>query len=361
MVETPVWEKQPHTEAKHEILRRYLGAWFGIMSQHNSRIVYLDGFAGPGIYSDGSQGSPVLALQTLLDHRAFRPGTEYVFIFNEYDSDRFAELGRQLAQIQRPSNVKVYLESETFETKATALVSDVQDNGGQLEPTFAFLDPFGPKGMPIHVVKDLLQSPKCELFCYLDLNHMIRFGTAGGASDSVIEQLFGTDEFKQAPRSGAERRDYFIHLYEEQLRSLCGFTYTLSFTMTGQNNKPICAMVYATRSILGMEKMKDAMWRVDGSGEYTFSDRTANMDPLFESEPSFDQLAQDIWHQFIGCTVDVKEIERFVIGRTAFAKSHTRAALKILEQESKLTVAGVNGHKRRKSTFPPETVQLAFS
>lgn len=25
-----VWERPPHTKAKHDILTRYLGAWFGI-------------------------------------------------------------------------------------------------------------------------------------------------------------------------------------------------------------------------------------------------------------------------------------------------------------------------------------------
>jgi three-Cys-motif partner protein len=45
-----LWEIEPHTIAKHEILRRYLGAWFVIMGQTNRRIIYLDGFCGPGRY-----------------------------------------------------------------------------------------------------------------------------------------------------------------------------------------------------------------------------------------------------------------------------------------------------------------------
>jgi hypothetical protein len=44
------WPLDPHTLAKHEILRRYLYAWFPIMSCYNGRLVFLDGFAGPGAY-----------------------------------------------------------------------------------------------------------------------------------------------------------------------------------------------------------------------------------------------------------------------------------------------------------------------
>ena len=35
-----IWEIEPHTQAKHEILRRYLGAWFPILGTHNQRVVY---------------------------------------------------------------------------------------------------------------------------------------------------------------------------------------------------------------------------------------------------------------------------------------------------------------------------------
>ena len=62
---TPIetlWEIDPHTRAKHEILQRYLEAWFPILSSYHHRIVYIDGFAGPGRYKGGELGSPIIAL-----------------------------------------------------------------------------------------------------------------------------------------------------------------------------------------------------------------------------------------------------------------------------------------------------------
>ena len=37
-----IWEIEPHTLAKHEILRRYLGAWFPILATQNSKLIYFD-------------------------------------------------------------------------------------------------------------------------------------------------------------------------------------------------------------------------------------------------------------------------------------------------------------------------------
>src|ERR1700678_3953596 len=78
--ETTIWQIEPHTAAKHIILRKYLDAWFPILAAYNSRVVYVDGFSGPGRYTGGEPGSPVIALESALTHRANLRG-ELVFLF----------------------------------------------------------------------------------------------------------------------------------------------------------------------------------------------------------------------------------------------------------------------------------------
>jgi three-Cys-motif partner protein len=96
----------PHTKIKHEILKRYLDAWLPILGSWAGRVVFIDGFAGPGRYSGGEPGSPVIALQTLLDHPFFkkvRPGRKVVFLFIEQSPERTAALREELAMISSPS------------------------------------------------------------------------------------------------------------------------------------------------------------------------------------------------------------------------------------------------------------------
>ena len=38
-----VWSIEPHTAAKHELLKHYLGAWFPILASGERRIIFLDG------------------------------------------------------------------------------------------------------------------------------------------------------------------------------------------------------------------------------------------------------------------------------------------------------------------------------
>ena len=66
-----IWPIEPHTKAKHGILRRYLQAWFPIIAFSGSpRLVYVDGFAGPGEYDGGEEGSPAIAMRTLIEHKS---------------------------------------------------------------------------------------------------------------------------------------------------------------------------------------------------------------------------------------------------------------------------------------------------
>lgn len=362
MPEDKIWDRKPHTEAKHIILRRYLGAWFAIMGKFNRRLLYLDGFAGPGVYADGSSGSPLIALETLKGHAAFSPHVHYVFLFNEDRADRADELNRNVEALPLPDNVDVHIECGKFEDAAADLIAMLDEKGATLAPTFAFLDPFGPSGMPIDVVARLLADPKCEVFCYFDLNHLIRFGTSGGASDTAMEQLLGTDEFKQAPPTGQERQDFYIDLFERQLQRIGAFTYTVSFVMKGMNNKPICAMVYGTRSLVGLGKMKDAMWKVDPSGGFSFSDRTAHDSPLFTYEPDFGALADEVQAAFASEEdIPVAVVEDFVVAETMYCRSHTRRALRRLEEAGSLTVGMGAGGKRRAFTYPSGKAFLTFS
>ena len=71
-----LWEMEPHTAAKHTILRRYLQGWIPIMSRlvaqwavdGRGRLVILDGFCGPGRYVGGEDGSPIIMLKAFLEH-----------------------------------------------------------------------------------------------------------------------------------------------------------------------------------------------------------------------------------------------------------------------------------------------------
>ncbi len=137
-----IWELEPHTRAKHEILRRYLQAWLPIITRWNGRVVYVDGFAGPGIYKNGEEGSPIIALKEAIGH-TFPLKSEILFFFIEADPERFRSLQQRVTSLQIPHSFKVQPVLGKFDETMTGLLDQLEEAGKRLAPTFAFLDPFG--------------------------------------------------------------------------------------------------------------------------------------------------------------------------------------------------------------------------
>ena len=352
MPKETVWQLEPHTAAKHALLKNYLGAWFPILASARGRVVFLDGFAGPGHYDGGEPGSPIIALSALLDHSYFANlgHCEFVFVFNEKDPDRYRCLEANLKTLQAsrtpwPSNVKVHASNEDFAVLAKELAS----YGRKLAPTFAFIDPFGYKGLELQDLADLLAADRCELFCYFDFNSAQRFATAGNVDDH-FEALFGCDDFKNAPPAGTpDRGEFLIGLFERQLGKVANFKYVQSFAL--RNGQGILGhyLVFATRSLRGLDKMKQVMWKIDPLGGYSFSDRLAGQEVLFGDTPDTDPLRGALLDHFAGRSVPIEEVVDWVVAMTPYHSSHVkRATLKPMENDQLITAVD----RRRPGEYP---------
>ena len=169
-----LWELDPHTTAKHEILRRYLAAWFPILGTYHGRIVYIDGFSGPGRYKSGEPGSPLIALDVAVNHRKSTTG-EIAFWFIEERDDRLAHLKQELAAVRIPAHFKVTADSGRFHEKFGSVLSSIEADKNALAPTFAFIDPFGFSGIPFSLIERLLKHKRCEVFITFMVDAINRF------------------------------------------------------------------------------------------------------------------------------------------------------------------------------------------
>ena len=221
---------------------------------------------------------------------------------------------------------------------------------GRLMPTLAFIDPFGWTGAPFALVKQILDHRSCEVFVnfmYEEINRFI------GRPDQVanFNSFFGTEEWTRcASESDPRVRNRRLHdLYLRQLRT--GAAYVRSVKMSNARDVTDYYLFYATNALLGLKKMKEAMWKADESGEFRFSDAT---DPhqlvLFEQAPNLLTLRARIVTEFSGRQVSVADVEKFVLLETAFRESHYKGILKALEKERGLTVPNP-ASGRRAGTF----------
>ena len=336
------WAIEPHTEAKHAILSAYLRAWFPILSLGGfPRVIYIDGFAGPGRYEGGQDGSPILALKALAAQR-LKLNSDFEFHFVELDFNRATTLKANIEALRSEGRLPARSEIHIHEGKSfeEAYESAIRSRLARISaPAFALVDPFGWTGIPMRIVGELISRPATEVLVNFMFEEINRF-LAHPDQPQNFDTLFGGGDWRSACALTGGPRKRFVHdCYRDQLHAVGGARFVRSFEMRNARGLVDYFLFFATKSSKGLAKMKEAMWRVDPEGGLSFSDATnPNQTTLFAKEPDRVLLRRLIADRFKAMRVAVCEIEQFVIEETPFLASHYKKVLKDLETEGRLSV-----------------------
>ena len=203
----------------------------------------------------------------------------------------------------------------------------------------------------------------CEVvvnFMYEEINRFLGHPD----QEANFDGFFGTGEWREGIQIAHPReRNRFLHdLYVRQLRDAAGVRYVRSFEMRNERDVVDYYLFHATNNILGLKRMKEAMWRVDESGEFTFSDATdPNQAVLFANEPRFELLRHQLLARFGGREACVEEVEQFVLEETAFRETHYKRVLRELERAEPPMIEVIDPlPRRRRGTYPDKSMRLRF-
>ena len=353
---TTTWNIEPHTLAKHVILKAYLAAWFPILSKWSEKVVYVDGFAGPGLYKGGEFGSPIIALDVAAEYAAKKKEIDFVLFFVEKDASRHQHLAKMLKERKEtlPRNIDVDLIQGEFSSHWENIIDGLDANKEQLAPSFAFIDPFGVTEIPFQVVKKHLAHKKAEVFITFMDSTIRRFVSQ---MPEQINDLIGNPKAAAIlqEKQGADRIAKARELYAASLKQCAKFV--RFFEMRDQKNEVIYDLFFATNHSKGHSVMKAAMWKADGQHGFSFSDKIdPRMGVLFSENPQ-DKLSKRLARHFSG-RVNAEKIIRYTEDETPYLGKHAREAMKLLENTGKIEVDSKkeNGATRRKGSFPEGVV-----
>ncbi|QSB10472.1 three-Cys-motif partner protein TcmP [Lysinibacillus fusiformis] len=363
---------QKHSDAKIEILNNYYIPWLrkinlGIHNQN--RCLVIDGFAGPGIYEeDQAEGSPIKLIKGAIEfceqcsERGWDlPNINIILI--EGDIDNYSKLQTNISSlyptriddngeidlIDYPT-INIITINDTF-ANALGSILDSIDKGQTLIPSFCFVDPFGFSHTPFELFQRYLQNEKAELlfnFMFEEINRFI-MSDKNKKLIETYQELFGIEDIKQIRKeigvlTGAERKKIVIDFYSRSLLEMTEARYVLDFEFK-KNGRTKMFLIYATKSIKGLEVMKDVMWKVDGTGMFLFSDQiSANQLEfefinIMEKETHQTNLATLLAIVFKRKRKSMAMIESYVLENTIYPLSnYLKPALKILEKNGMIEV-----------------------
>lgn len=339
-----LWRREEQTEGKHLVLRNYLDGWFPILGRWNGRLLYIDGFAGPGEYAGGERGSPLVALECVRRHKSEGrlANIEVVFLFIESKRDRADHL-RDLLGAQSPiPDTQISVLQGTFDDHMTAILDYIDTQNATLAPAFVMIDPFGPKGSPMELIGRVLENAKSECLISFMYEPIRRFHERPQYERS-LDGLFGTSSWRDCFDFSEEvERNRFLHgLFAEQLKKH-GAKFVVPFELW-KGNRYIYTLYFATGDLKGCDLMKASIWKIDPSGSFAFRGYAAGQLTLFGPDTS--RLVEQLRSEFGTNWTPIKQIDDFVMGdETPFHKGHLRRkTLHPLERNGAIDVSRPQG------------------
>jgi three-Cys-motif partner protein len=359
---TDLWNAEPHTLAKIEIVRRYLFLWFRILGTRSNRLTYIDGFSGPGRYLNSEQSSPTAALtgaKAAFDElvRSGRAPKEWFFYFIEKEPEFSSRLQTVISEAVPPKEFKWDVQTGTFEEKLNGILDEIKILPGGIPPTFAFIDPFGATGVPFSHVAEILKHRSCEVLINLDSDGIGRLAAAQAIEKNQknLDAIFGGDMWRSALEPHAKLPllcSQVLALYKSRLRSLPGVEYFFAFAMRSKREMLNYHLVFASQHWLGLEKMKETMKAVDQSGSYSFSDDTVGQ-VYFDFSDAVEP-ARRMLKELAGKWRPYGDYRKFALNESPF--SNPKAILRYLKSQGKVEVQWIG--EPSKTGFPEKRIRF---
>ena len=181
-------ERQEQSEAKARIVTKYFSAWARVImpsaQRNGGKIAYIDLYAGPGRYKDGAASTPLLVLQTAINHTQM--SQMLVSYFNDAENNNINTLENEIRKLPNIENLKYspIIRCGEIDDEAEQYFTQTQ-----LIPAFSFVDPFGYKGLSLKIVKGVIKDWGCDCVFFFNYNR-INAGITNNNVSRHIDALF---------------------------------------------------------------------------------------------------------------------------------------------------------------------------
>ncbi len=344
-----------HSEAKVNLLGRYLSIYLNILSRsYIDKIYLLDLFCGEGEYENGGKGSPVVILECMRNHYFANEkkciSTE--ILFNDmgksaiepgkFKVDRVRDLS---TKIFCPPNVNMHFTKIDYNIlikKTIRRTEQLKHN----ERALIFIDPWGYKEINPQDIKDLIANEKTEVILFLPIYFMSRFVEksrdeefkGGNAIRNFMTNLFGNiNNFEKA----FDQKD-FIYKIQQKFKDFLGTNYVDSFKIERENNNWFC-LFFFTNNKKGFHKMVESKWALDKVKGSEFRVTSIDMPDLF-TEMELSNYDNKVLN-FIKTNYATNKTLTDFSYENNFLPTHTNAVLKKIKD--KIEIVPLDGRNAR--------------
>jgi three-Cys-motif partner protein len=271
-------EPLEQSKIKSQIVVNYFEAWARIIAGHAEKIMYVDLFAGPGHYEDGTESTPLLVLKKAIANP--NVASKLVTEFNDKNPKYIESLRIAVASLE---NIDVLSNLPTISNLTVSGEISHRYAGRRLPPSLFFLDPWGYKGLSPDLIRGAIKDWASECLLFFNYDRINRDLENSLAKDN-IDDLFGklrADKLRERVKAEIpyKREEIIIQEFCEALREMGG-QYVLPFCfLNRKKNKTSHYLIHITKHLLGYGIMKEIM------GDYSIKDSDGVPTYTFDPKP----------------------------------------------------------------------------
>lgn len=277
-------KKAIHTKYKIQYVSEYAKNWAYVSSNNMStNINFIDCMCNAGIYKDGDFCSAIEVLKIFRECAYKYPEKRYNLFLNDYDDNKIRIIKNVCSNLYAsyPSNLHIY-----YDTKdVNDYLYDVKKVNKELftfpSMTLLYVDPYNFHAVKIQSVVDFIKNTYCELLFNLFTSDFNRNKLDAG----IIEVLGGNYDIKNI-------EGLVEHII--QRFSVGKMKFFLSYPFRQQKNVELYQIFFASPNEKGLDKLKEALWKVFQGTDYYKTDltRESGQLSLFSNEDTQDMAAK---------------------------------------------------------------------
>ena len=337
-------EAKEQSLVKTEIVSKYFWAWAKVIisttKKYNGKFAYIDLFAGPGRYEDGTKSTPLLVLERAIADEDI--SQMLVTVFNDVDGNNTQSLETVIRAVPGISSLKYTPQVYNHEVGEEIVKMFEQM---RLIPTLFFVDPWGYKGLTLRLVNSVLKDWGCDCIFFFNYNRM-DLGLPNQFVDVHLNALFGeqrANNLRQQIRllEPFERELTIVEELCEALQEMGG-KFVLPFCFKNEKGtRTSHYLIFVSKHFKGYEIMKDVMAKESSSGNqgvpsFEYCPADARQPLLFELSRPLDELEDMLLTEFADrCVIMEQVYKEHNVGRP-FIKKNYKEALTNLEASGKI-------------------------
>jgi len=344
-----------HTKAKLSLYEEYLKRYLRILALNPfvECINLYDLFCGTGIYDDGKEGSPIIALRAIKSLRKFLTDSQknnktINLIVNDGEEKHIKNVKTHLTDLNIPQVCNIYFGNYDSKEAINRVINKINKQNNKTK-NLIFIDPYGYKEIHKADIYKLLKRKNSEILLFLPISFMYRFTKIALndydniAYDKLRKFIYEFFEDNHPVRAGINlKAKEFIKFVEESL-TFNGEFYTASFYIQ-RDSANYFAVFFITPNIYGLEKFLEVEWTIDSDEGSGFrNDQTIY---LFQNENFENNLIKYIKENI----VTNLDLYLYVL-KQKYKIKHAADILKKLRANGKLEVIDIETGKLIKQAF----------